>query len=161
MNSLKTDFVSCMKKNKWFSCLARDLKIKPEKTFLEKDCQALLCKWLKIPTNTFTHNGEVKITSGGTVNFNDFEDQQLPSLDKASGKGLYHKESDLIAAIKPFDYWCRKKDPSYVVIMFYKDKQQEYVYFIDINIVMLIKKLGYKSITEEMAACYGFIEKVQ
>ena len=158
--SLKTDFVSCMEFTPWISCLSFPLTVKRKKNFLESDCQALLCKWLKLPGNAFAHDAEVKVAKGGTLAFSKFEDQQLPSLDKVSNGTKYWKIPDL-GGQNPYDYTCRHKDRAYVVIMFYKDKQQEFVYFIDINIVMLIKKLGYKSITEEMAACYGFIEKIQ
>lgn len=163
--SIKKEFEKCLKKHSKTFIPKRGQVYGDEnfirgikKEFNESDCQSLLCKWLKV--HGWSHDAEVKCVSGGTLAFSKFEDQQLPSLDKVSNSIKYHKFTDASAGLKPYDYYCRKKDRAYVVIMFHKLKQQEWVYFIDINMAMLIKKLGYKSITEEMASCYGFKENL-
>lgn len=132
-------------------------KHKLQSPYQEKDLQGKICRWLK-DGNAFNHVAEVKITTGGTLNFNKFEPQQLPSLVKASSKtGKYYKLTDASVGKKPFDYICPTKTMAFVVCQFWKNKQQELVYFINIKHVMNLKNSGLKALKEEHFLEYGFI----
>lgn len=114
----------------------------------ESDLQEKLCRYFD-DGNAFDHVAEVKIVTGGTLNFNKFEPQQLPSLVAASRKrGKYHKLTDASFGSKPFDYICCVNMPAYVVCQFWKNIQQEICYFMRIEEVMKIKNSGAKALKE-------------
>ena len=129
-------------------------KYKLQSPYVESDLQGKICRWLG--DTPFDMVGESKVSSGGTINFNDFEDQQLPSLVAAnSDKGLYHKPSDMLRLKKPFDFFCCVNRPAYVVAQFWKNRQQEICYLLDIKKVMEIKESGAKSLKEEDFMLWG------
>lgn len=130
-------------------------KYKLQDPYLEKHLQAKIGRWLK-DGNMFAHVAEVKLVTGGTLNFNKFEDQQLPSLERAYGEGLYYKLTDASIGCKPFDYMCCQKVDSYVVCQFWKKRQQEICYFMHIEDVMKIKDSGTKALKEEDFIKYGW-----
>ena len=99
---------------------------------------------------------EVKLVTGGTLAFSKFEDQQLPSLVKVKHEGLYHKLTDASVGCKPFDYFVMYGE-AYVICQFWKNKQQEICYFLDIDKVMEIKKSGAKSLKEEDFFKWGHV----
>lgn len=130
-------------------------KYKLKKPYYESDLQGKIGRWLK-DNNYFNHVCEVKLVKGGTLNFNKFEEQQLPSLLKASTTGKYHKLTDASVGRKPFDYVCFKGSSAYVACQFWKEIQQEIVYFMNIKEVMKIKNSGAKAIKETDFMLNGF-----
>lgn len=130
-------------------------KYKLKKDYHESDLQGKIGRWLK-DAKMPTHACEVKITKGGTLNFSKFEDQQLPSLEKAAGEGKYHKLTDASTGCKPFDYFYFRKGRAYVACQFWKDIQQEIVYFMHIKDVLKIKRTGAKSLKEKDFIDLGF-----
>jgi len=130
-------------------------KYKLQSPYLEKHLQGKIGRWLK-DGNYFDHDAEVKLITGGTLNFNKFEEQQLPSLWEAYTTGKYHKLSDASIGTKPYDYICGKGRECYVVCQFWKNKQQEICYWMHIKHVMKIKESGVKALKEKDFIDHGF-----
>lgn len=132
-------------------------KYKLQDPYLEKHLQAKIGRWLKDRGLPITHACEVKICDGGTLNFNKFRPQQLPSLVKANGEiGKYHKLTDASVGSKPFDYFYMSGDAAYVACQFWKKRQQEICYFMSITDVMKIKNSGAKALKESDFMLHGF-----
>ena len=119
---------------------------------LETHFQTLFGHWLK--AHKFKSVCELKISSGNTVAFSKFQDQQLPSLWQAYKRGLYVKLTDASLGLKPFDCLVYK-GPAYVVIMFNIPETQKEFYIIHIKDVVRIKESGAKSVTKKDCEKYG------
>lgn len=119
----------------------------------------ILTPWFK--KNGWTCAYEAKVSAGNTINFNAFQDQQLPSLKKVKHGILHHKLTDASIGLKPFDAFCLNKEKAYVVVMFQKDTKEgrKKFYLMDIDEVLKIKKSGAKSLKKsdfELRGCtYG------
>lgn len=129
-------------------------------TYLEKHFQGDFTRYLKTNSISISSFGyELKRTTGGTVAFSKFEDQQLPALlNSKSDVGVHHKISDMSINLKPMDGFVLKNcDQAYVGIVFYaNDKAKRCFHFIDIFYVMQIKNKGAKSITVADCLRWGF-----
>ena len=121
---------------------------------LEKDFQSKFGVWGV--NNWKTCPYELKISHGNTVNFNDFQDQQLPSLWKSYTAGKNVKLSDSWGGIKPYDGYLFVKCDAYVGIMFNIPINQKEFYLIHIKDVMKIKQSGSKSIKKSNCEEVGF-----
>jgi len=126
-------------------------KYKLQSPYLEKHLQGKICRWWKDNKKEYKELlgsiGEVKLVTGGTLAFSKFEDQQLPSLYKASHEGLYHKLTDASLGFKPADFFIAKD--GFIFCQFWKNNQQEIAYYMNIRIAMKIKKAGMKSLKEQ------------
>lgn len=112
---------------------------------LEKDFQSKFGPWVEKYKLKCVY--ELKISHGNTVNFNCFQDQQLPSLWKAYTVGKHYKLGDMSMGLKPWDGMFYK-GPAYVGIMFNIPDNQKEFYLIHIREVM--KLYGkQKSITKK------------
>lgn len=158
MNAIKNEiqrvFEKTLKEHRFISSKTEGAGKRLKKKFTESDMQTKLNKLLK--TTHVTMAAELKCKRGGTLNFKDFEPQQLPSLEKVSKKVFCHKLTDASIGLKPFDCFSMYKEKAYIICMFWKNRQQSIVYALDINIALMIKDFGYKSITEKMFDLYGF-----
>lgn len=122
------------------------------KITLERHFQSLFGKYI-LNENIFCAY-ELKISRGNTVNFNCFQDQQIPSLWKTYTVGINIKFTDASFGLKNYDGICYK-GPSYIGIMFNIPKNQKEFYLIHIKEVMKIKKSGAKSITKKDCEEFG------
>jgi hypothetical protein len=125
-----------------------------KKNFKESDFQNILSRWIKdnfnkVPTGLY----ESKISKGGTVNFNAFQPQQIPSLNKAATKGLYFKLSDASLGAKPADFFFIRG--GFLALMFNITKQQKKFYFLEIKEALKLKAKGQKSIKESDTQLLG------
>lgn len=103
---------------------------------------------------------EIKVKPfGKRLNFrNDFQDQQLPMLEKAQKDFVYHKISDMSVGMKPFDSFILNKEPAYVVVLWYRPRRPKSFVMINIKNLLLWKKVNNaKSITEEEAMSIGTV----
>lgn len=117
--------------------------------------------------NTIFGIFELKLCKGTSLPFNAIADHQEEALLAISGEeGLYHKISDSVVNMgsketrftkkKPFDCFRVKKQPAYVVIMFYKPRIKKNVYYIPIRSFIKMRDfIDRKSITERMAFEYS------
>lgn len=120
---------------------------KLKKPYLEKDFQTKLKHYIQANRDDVPDMlCEAKISSGGTINLNSFQPQQLPSLEEAYEGGFYFKLSDASLGLKPADFFFVKD--GYVALLFWKNKQQSVGWFLHISHVLDIKKSGAKSIKE-------------
>jgi hypothetical protein len=125
------------------------------KVTLEKHFQSNLTEWIQKPDNKMNCAYELKISYGNTVNFNDFQEQQIPSLWATRHDGKAIKWSDALANLKPYDGAYLMGIPAYVGIMFNIPTNQKDFYFIDIDRVLKIKQNGAKSITKKDCERWG------
>ena len=111
-----------------------------------------------------SHEGvfELKLCKGTSLPFSSVAEHQEEALVAASSeRGLFHKISDSpffpnkkmrFTKPKPFDCFCVKDYPAYVVIMWWVPRKEKNVYYISIDTWLGLKEnAGRKSITEEMA----------
>jgi len=130
------------------------------KPYLEKHFQRDFTKWYKknFLGFLFTTPYELKRSTGGTVPFSKFEDQQLPALVASkTEQGFNFKLTDASLGIKPFDGIIIKNcDRAYVGACFYaNDKAKREFWFIEIDDVMALKTVQ-KSITIKNCRKLGF-----
>lgn len=124
-------------------------------TFHESDFQSLATNWLK--KNAWCSMAfELKVSTGSTINFNCFRPLQIPSLTKARNSILVYKipDSGLISPA-PFDGFCYRKSRAYVGLMFNTKTNRNICYFLDVAVAVMLKRLGYKSISERAASRLG------
>ena len=106
----------------------------------------ILTPYLK--KNGWTMGYEVKISSGSTIPFSKFQEQQLPKLYKTK-HGIVHKKlSDIDLSLKPYDGICLSHEKAYVIALFNKDTKigRSKFYLLDIDRVMKIKNSGAVSL---------------
>lgn len=130
-------------------------KAKPKgNTFHESDFQSLVTAYLKKEAfDSFPY--ELKVSTGNTVNFNSFEAQQIPALMRAKQSVLHHKMNDASLGSKPCDGFCYRKSRAYVGLMFNTKTNRNICYFLDVAVAVMLKKMGYKSISERAAGVLG------
>jgi len=136
-------------------------KYKLQTPYLEKDLQGKIGRWINEKLRTFNlpeellgSLNEVKISTGGTIAFSKFEDQQIPSLMKSDKSGLYHKMTDASFGSKPGDFVITKG--GYIFCQFWKNRQQEICYYMDIrSVIIKVKLRGEKSIKETDFMLHG------
>lgn len=125
----------------------------------EKDIQRLFGKVINI-AGVF----ELKLCKGNSLPYNAVKEHQIEALlDISTGKGLFHKISDVPVSwvkgnrirgtlAKPFDCFYIKRYPAYIGICYYKPRQPKKVYLIDIQIFISLKIMDdRKSLTEDKA----------
>lgn len=127
-------------------------------SFAEKDFQKEFNKWVK-----YKYEGsgafELKICKGKSLPFNAVKDHQIDNLRiaKHSDKGLVYKIPDDSIGVKPFDSFKLVCVPSFVVIMFYKRGQKEFI-MIDVDkYVEEVNNSERKSLTEDRAKEIGIV----
>lgn len=121
----------------------------------EKDFQTKFNRWLKYNWNN-TSAFELKIVKTKSMPFNVVKNHQLDGLKLVGSKFIY-KIADDSQGIKPFDCFTITEASAYIVIMFYKRGQKE---FIMIEVSNFIKEKNIskrKSLTEERAKQIGII----
>jgi len=111
-------------------------------------------KWMKkyFPVPRFPY--ELKASTGKTVPFSKFQDQQIPSLERAWRSCHAHKMTDASLGIKPYDGFVYCESDAYVGIMYEMPQNQTECYFIHIEHVLKIKQ-NKRSITKDDAIKYG------
>jgi len=130
------------------------------KPYLEKHFQRDFTKWYKKEAENLVWPSlayVLKRTTGGTVAFSKFEDQQLPALQACcTQNGLHHELTDASLGINPFDGFLLRYADAYVGIVFYaNDKAKREFWFIEIDDVMALKTVQ-KSITLKNCQKLGF-----
>lgn len=129
-------------------------KAKPKgNTFHESDFQSLVTAYLKKEAwDKFPF--ELKVSTGKAIPFSAFRPQQIPALMKAKQSILVYKipDSGLISPA-PFDGFCYRKSRAYVGLMFNTKTNRNICYFLDVAVAVMLKKMGYKLISERAARC--------
>lgn len=99
---------------------------------------------------------ELKISKNPTISFSVVKEHQLNALLCVKHYTFHHKLPDVGLSQKPFDCFCLKQQPAYVVIMFYKPGVNHF-YMIDIDEFIKFKKISSnKSLHEVEANRIGF-----
>lgn len=121
----------------------------------EADFQSIFTKWAK--KNFYKSAAfELKICKLKSLAFSRVEEHQVASLYKAKHTTLFHKISDMSLGFKPFDCFTLSGAEAYVVIMFYKPKDRQYCYMVDIDEWIEYQVASKrKSITEDECASIG------
>lgn len=117
---------------------------------LEKDFQSLFAKWLKYnwqKSSAF----ELKFCKDTRFNLKRVEFHQLRNLKIAKDGLFYYKIPDTNLAQNPFDCFSLHKSDAYIVIMWYKPRQEKIFYMIDVDTIKGLTDDNVKSITEEDA----------
>lgn len=125
----------------------------------ESNLQSKFGIWLKI--NKMEGVFELKLEKGKSFAFNKVKDHQVKALYEAKHEGLYHKINDLpvysgsmtkFANPKPFDCFYINC-PAYIVIGFYKPRQEIETYIVDIDRFIELRDItlegGRKSLKQE------------
>ena len=121
---------------------------------LEKDFQTKFNKWLKYNWN-MTSAFELKMVKGKSMPFNAVKEHQIIAL-RLVGSKLVYKIADDSRGTKPFDCFMLVNSPGYIVIMFYKRGQKEFIIIEISNFIKEMKTSKRKSLTEKRAKeiCY-------
>lgn len=121
----------------------------------EKNFQTLFLKWVRHQPNLGTVVFELKLTKGGSLNFNALLPHQLIALRAAKHNRIAYKIADDSVGFKPFDCFHIREVPAYIVIMYYTRGEKKF-YMIDVDVwdkeVKISKR---KSLTKERAAEIG------
>jgi len=115
----------------------------------ERDFQTNFNKWLKYNW-TMTSAFELKMAKGKSMPFNAVKEHQITALELAGAK-LVYKIADDSRGTKPFDCFMIASSPGYVVIMFYKRGQKEFIIIEVSNFKKEMKISKRKSLTEQRA----------
>jgi len=128
----------------------------------EKNFQTLFGLWLLQHMETFECSAtfELKLVKGKSLPYSSVKPHQIQALqDAKSAEGIYHKINDSpiffgnktrFTNPKPFDCFLIKNAKAYIVLWFYKPRQQKIMYFIDIDKFVKYKNQSIrKSITED------------
>jgi predicted nucleic acid-binding Zn ribbon protein len=119
----------------------------------ESDFQTKFTRYLKYRGETGAY--ELKLAKGKSLAFSSVADHQYESLQCAKLYTLVHKISDEGLSRKPFDCFCLKKTPAYIVVMYYSIGIKHF-YMIDINDFIKEKMIcRRKSLTEKRAGEIG------
>lgn len=116
---------------------------------LERHFQIRFNKWLKYNWKQ-TAVFELKLVKGKSMPFSVVKEHQLAAL-RIAGSGLVYKIADDSQGTKPFDCFKIIKAPGYVVIMFYRRGQKEFVMIEVSNFIKEKEKSIRKSLTEKRA----------
>lgn len=120
----------------------------------EKDFQNKFGRWLKANWHA-SAVFELKLVRGKSLPFSSVKEHQVWALMKAQNAKIYYKIPDCGNSQKPFDCFLLTKIPAYVVIMFYRRGQKEFI-IIDINLFAQEQQRSKrKSLTEERAKEIG------
>jgi len=108
-------------------------------SYLEKNFASDMCKHIK--TDPFFNQSclieyKLKKDNHKLHLINDFQPQQLPSLQRASEGRLYHKVSDSSLGSKPADSFILYKSHAYVIICWYTLRKPKEVYCIPIHFIL-------------------------
>ena len=98
----------------------------------EKDFQNKFNKWLKA-NYEYSAAFELKITKGNSLPFSAVKQHQIDSLLAVQNYKLIYKIADDSIGFKPFDCFCMRRLPAYIVILFYKLRQPSKFYAIRID----------------------------
>lgn len=129
-------------------------------SYHEKDFQSAFTSWVKANPNMFPTSTafELKLTKGKSLPFNAVMEHQIIALQKAKGRGVFHKISDMSFGFKPFDAFWLRGAQAYVVIMYYVPQKRHVCYAIDVNIfVEEAQHSKRKSLTEQRAGEIGML----
>jgi hypothetical protein len=136
----------------------------------EKDFQILFSKWIDDNYHYDSAVWELKICKLKSMPFDQVKPHQIKALQKAKSGGLYHKINDMpifkgskmrFTNPKPFDCFFVSGVKAFVVIWFYKPRQEKEMIWIDIEEFLKEEETcGRKSLTEERAKELGIIIKL-
>lgn len=116
----------------------------------ETDLQHLFRQWIKKNLPKESQVYEFKICKEKSLPYHNVQPHQEYYLKKAKENGLYHKISDAIPGIKPFDALFIRPKKAFVVIMFYIPHKPKETYLIEIdNWIKYKEQSKRKSITKE------------
>lgn len=134
----------------------------------EKDFQRMFKKFVEV--NKGHHDllhqttvWELKIAKTKSIGFDRVAPHQVTALQEVKAGGFYRKITDSPVSWgqdtkmrytekKPFDCMMIKTHRAFVVIWFYKPRQDKFMYWIDIDdFCYMVKTANRKSMTEDMA----------
>lgn len=115
----------------------------------EAQFQTRFTRWAKYNLNNVSGACELKITHGKSLPFSAVAPHQIAALQFVKNGCLQYKIPDVGMSQKPFDFFFLAKQNAYVVIMFYRPRQDTF-YLIDIDtFVEYAKSSTRKSLTED------------
>ena len=123
----------------------------------EKDFQSKFNKWLARNPQTTSCAFELKLVKGRAMPFDAVKEHQIRNLRLAE-RALIYKIPDAGEAQKPFDCLYLNQAKGFVVVMFYKRGQQEFIIIPIETFIEEIKISDRKSLTPERAALIGNLE---
>jgi len=112
--------------------------------------------WLVRQNFPFSAVFELKITKSKSLPFTAVQPHQARSLRAAKRGRLIYKIPDVGLGQKPFDCFHLYQTKAFVVVFFYRPRQYNKFYLIDIDDFCNLKdSCGRKSLTEAMAEAHG------
>ncbi len=133
---------------------------------VEKHMQSFFGRYLQTHLPGQNEVYELKMTSGTSIPFNSIKDHQVENLQRAERGDFYHRITDQPVSYygskarfsiqKPFDCLSMTKSKAYVVVWFYKPRQEKVFIKMRIEDYLRMKEHAKrKSFTEEMALEVG------
>jgi len=116
-------------------------------------------KWLVNEKIDGTAVFELKLAKGKSLSFSTVKDHQLRNLQLAQER-LVYKIPDTGYDQKPFDCFQLHKAEAFIVIMFYKRGQKEFIIIPIRAFIREMRNSTRKSLTEERAKILGIICKL-
>jgi len=121
-------------------------------SFSERSMQSLWTAWVRKNWKETTA-WELKICKEKSLPFSRVEPHQIQALLDARNACVTHKISDMSVETKPFDEFTICNSKAYLVILFYKPRQEKRCYLLDINDwIVYVNKSPRRSITENECA---------
>jgi len=112
--------------------------------------------WLARQNFPFSAVFELKITKSKSLPFTTVQPHQIRALVLAKHGRLIYKIPDIGLSQKPFDSFHLHQVKAFVVVLFYRSRQYNKFYLIDIDDFCNLKdSCGRKSLTEAMAEAHG------
>lgn len=119
----------------------------------ESDFQTKFSKWLHY--NGLTGAFELKISKTPSFNMNNVKEHQLNALLCVKHHTFNYKIQDVGMSQKPFDCFCLKEQPAFIVLLFYTPGVKRF-YMIDVDDFIRFKNnCGKKSMCEVDASIIG------